>query len=54
MDGDWSAEHPALQPAVEDELRALNDAVDERNASLAARHAAGVAEAQAYMQMVQG
>ena len=52
--GDWTADHPALEAAVEAEMRALNAEAERCNAALATQHAAAQAEAAAYLGRVQG
>ena len=52
--GDWTADHPALEAAVEAEMRALNAEAERFNAALATQHAAAQAEAAAYLGCVQG
>ena len=52
--GDWTADHPALEAAVEAEMRALNAEAERCNAALATQHAAAQAEAAAYLGCVQG
>ena len=53
--GDWTADqHPALEAAVEAEMRALNAEAERCSAALATQHAAAQAEAAAYLGRVQG
>ena len=52
MDGEWSAQHPALRDAVDNELRRRNAEVDALNAGMADRLAKLAAEADGYMERV--
>ena len=52
--GDWTADHPELEAAVEAEMKALNAEAERCNAALVAQHAAAQAEAAAYLGRVQG
>ena len=52
MDGAWSARHPALRGAVDNELRRRNAEVDALNTGMADRLAKLAAEADAYMEGV--
>jgi len=52
--GDWTADHPELEAAVEAEMKALNAKAEKSNAALVAQHAAAQAEAAAYLGRVQG
>ena len=52
--GDWTADHPELEAAVETEMAKLNVEAERLNAALVVQHAAAQAEAEAYLARVQG